>query len=110
MNAKMAKDLGFDIISQADGKVEISDTPRSYDPIKSLFSNNDGGGAQAQGFNNPEQSDDMLNTGLPDYGTSKLSRTKDDRGNSFMELTKGYVVVDQNTARRILAQHGVVIE
>lgn len=110
MNAKMAKDLGFDIISQADGKVEISDTPRSYDPIKSLFEDKDGGGAQAQGISQPNESDDMLNTGLPDYGTSKLSRQKDDRGNSFMELTKGYVVVDQDTARRILAKHGVVIE
>ena len=110
MNAKMAKDLGFDIISQADGNVEISDTPRSYDPIKSLFANANGGGAEAQGLDNPEQSDDMLNTGLPDYGTSKLSRSKDDRGNSFMELTKGYVVVDQDTARKILAKHGVVLQ
>lgn len=109
MNAKMAKDLGFDIISQADGKIEISDTPRSYDPIKSLFENTNGGGAKAQGIDMPEQKDDPLDTGLPDYGTSKLSRSKDDLGNSFMELTKGYVVVDENTARQILAKHGVVI-
>ena len=110
MNAKLAKDLGFDIISQANGEVEISDTPRSYDPIKSLFANQDGGGAQAQGINTPEQEDDLLNTGLPDYGTSKLSVSKDDRGNPFMEVTKGYVVVDQDTARKILAKHGVVMD
>lgn len=109
MNAKMAKDIGFDIISQADGEVEISDTPRSYDPIKSLFTNNDGGGASAQGINMPQQGDDVLDVGLPEYGSSKLSVTKDDRGNPFMEMTKGYVVVDEKKAREILAQHGVVI-
>lgn len=60
-------------------------------------------------MNMPKDSDDVLNEGLPDYGTSKLSVSKDDRGNPFMEMTKGYVLVDEKTAREILAKHGVVV-
>lgn len=48
INAKLAKDLGFEIISQNDGKIEISATPMNYDPLGSLFG--DGGGLEAEGM------------------------------------------------------------
>ena len=50
LNAKIAKDLGFEIISQSDGKIEISATPKNYDPLASLFgSGSPDGFAENQG-------------------------------------------------------------
>ena len=57
LNAKLAKDLGFEIISQNDGIVEISATPQSYDPLQAMFG--DGGGLQAEGFGNDNQQKQM---------------------------------------------------
>lgn len=53
LNAKLAKDLGFEIISQNDGKIEISATPKNYDPLQSLFG--DDGGLEAEGMGDDQQ-------------------------------------------------------
>lgn len=84
MNAKMAKDIGFDVISQADGNVELSDTPRSYDPIKSIFA--DAGGAEGQGVD--EEDESPLNV-MPDYGMSKISVSDNFAQDSFLSVDKG---------------------
>lgn len=104
MNARMFKELGFDIISQADGKIEVSDTPRSYDPIKSLFSSP--GGAEDQGIDQPLEADDAMK----EFGTSKLSPSRNE-GQSFIDvgIAKGTVEVSLEDAKRILLEHGIVI-
>lgn len=38
-NALLLQQMGFEIISQQDGVIEVSATPRSYDPIKALTDN-----------------------------------------------------------------------
>ena len=107
LNAKMFKDLGFDIISQAEGKIEVSDTPRSYDPIKSLFSNP--GGAKDQGLDVPHNADDPFKQS-EDYGKSKLSPSRQD-ASAFADVgvAKGTVEVDLETAKQVLLEHGIVI-
>lgn len=106
MNAKMFSDLGFDVISQADGKIEISDTPRSYDPIKSLFGGP--GGAREQGIDQPQESDDAFGSNYT--GQSKLSPNRFKSG-AFSDMSiKGTMTVPLEDAKRILAEHGVIIE
>lgn len=111
-NAKLAKDIGFDIISQANGKVEISETPRAYDPIKSLFSPTSGG-ASDQGIDMPQQAGDA-------YGTSKLSKsstsTNDKEsssirgtGNTGTDMRKGSIEVPLSLVKQRLEEHGVII-
>lgn len=109
MNAKLAKELGFDIISQADGLVEVSNTPRSYDPIKSLFQ--DEGGAEEQGLNLPNQSDDAINSDSS-YGTSKLTRSKNETADDFVSAVKGAetVELDKDVYMKILSGCKVVLK
>jgi len=102
MNAKMAKDLGFDIISQKDGKIEISYTPRKLDPIKSLFQ--PAGGAEGQGVEDMEAESEGDNG----YNMSK-SKQSDSHGDNLMEMTKGEVEVSIEDAKKILLKHGVVV-
>ena len=49
LNAKGYKELGFDILSQKDGIIEISSKPKAFDPLNTLFGE---GGAEEQGLTN----------------------------------------------------------
>lgn len=111
MNARMAKDLGFDVISQADGVIEISNTPRAYDPIKSLFDSE--GGAEEQGIDIPNETDDGILDVAPKYGTSKISRKDGLIGRDFIEGSKkgtGVVELDKDLFRKILDGYDVVLK
>lgn len=70
LNAKLAKDLGFEIISQNDGKIEISATPQSYDPLQAMFG--DGGGLEAQGL---DEKNDPSNVTTNQIFKDSLSKT-----------------------------------
>lgn len=84
LNAKLAMDLGFEIISQADGKIEISATPRSYDPIASLFGKGNNSGQS------PTVETDFYRAGLSKDGSAMdafggedlLKETTTNKGNT----------------------------
>lgn len=93
LNAKLAKDLGFEIISQNDGKIEISATPQSYDPIKSLFG--DGGGKEAEGLDGDMS---LYKTTLSKDGAPSGDTLED---STFATRNKGETL-EQRLARAIL--------
>ena len=79
LNAKLAKDLGFEIISQNDGIVEISATPQSYDPLQAMFG--DGGGMQAEGFDNGQK---QMTENITPTSIFKDSLSKTTGGNDML--------------------------
>lgn len=68
-NALLLKELGFEIISQSDGNIEVSSTPMDYDPIKAI----------TEGILNPapDKAEDRKSPILSDPG-KKFSTDKDD--------------------------------
>lgn len=53
-NAVVLKELGFEVISQEDGKIEMSSTPKKFDPLKALIENsNQEAGATTPAGDNP---------------------------------------------------------
>ena len=100
LNAKLAKDLGFEIISQSDGKIEISATPKSYDPIASLFGN-DGGGKQALGINDDTDYFKQSMSKTSPRSNGDLLKTVSVLGDSSKGMSVEDMLIDAVKKRRI---------
>lgn len=105
INAKLAKDLGFDIISQADGIVEISATPKAYDPLKGLIESKDmtdakGDGGEIEEGANKNHGNYKYSVSSADY----LSKSKNNNDDMLMEVTKSKKTVSSEQIGRVLAE------
>lgn len=100
LNAKLAKDLGFEIISQSDGKIEISATPKSYDPIASLFEN-DGGGKQALGIDDDTDYFKQSMSKTSPRSNGDLLKTVSILGDSSKGMSVEDMLIDAVKKRRI---------
>lgn len=92
VNAQLYKNLGFEIISQNDGEIEISRTPQSFDPLTRLLDPSmveDGDGTNEDLPSKTEEPEDML-----DFSTKSATKAVDAEmlGRAFAEAIKRGVV------------------